>query len=415
MPDQSAQADSVGHSFGVTAWEPHIVPRLPFDPAGGIEHLLAQANSRRLADADHRLASRGLDPDVLLAASGVFPVEPYDAWSAAEIWTTIDEHLVYDDCRPPRLEFLADDSRDIDRDVPCRNAYELVRPDLGGLLSRLDSAVALTVRQLDGYSSVYGTIADDIETLTGQSCHLDGIVFGSGASFKDEPDSPILRVLIVADGQITVEVVDAPNWAVTAGQMCVVPADLNCRITASTRSLALRVPFRFPSLQQLRGLSAGRAHFHPALRADLPADLDRPVHSYAGSLFDGPEAFMDEVEQALSAVAMDDAVARLRMVLRPRPRHDPLQVLGSRRKENVMLRSCVQGGFLMGDGPDGAMLLGAGHQMAIADELIADFVPLLDGRVFSRDEVLARADQPEHLANAIDALLWIDLFEVVSP
>lgn len=352
---------------------------------------------------------------MLLATSGVCQVDSSDAWSAAALWSAIDEHLVYDDCRPPRLEFLADDSRDIDRDVPCRTAYELVRPDLGSLLARLDSAVALAVRQLDGYSLEYGAVADDIETLTGQSSHLDGIVFGTGASFSDEPDSPILRVLIVADGQITVDVVNASSWVVNAGHMCILPAGLSCRITASTRSLALRVPFPFPSLRQLRGLSAGRAHFHPALRADLPADLDRPVHSYAGSLFDGPGAFVDEVDQALSPAAMDDAVARLRMVLRPRPRHDPLQILGSRGVQGVMLRSCVQGGFLVGTGSDGAVLLAAGHQMSIADDLIDQFVPLLDGRVFSRDEVLAKAVQPEHLAEAIEALLWIDLFELVSP
>ena len=377
--------------------------------------MLAQANIRRLTDACRRLASRGLDPDALAATSGVCQVGPYDAWSAVALWSAIDDHLVYDDCRPPRLEFLADDARDIDREVACRTAYELVRPDLGSLLERLDGAVALTVRQLDAYSPLYGAIADDIETLTGQSCQLDGIVFGTGASFKDEPDSPILRILVVAEGKITVDVVDAPKWVVSAGHMCILPAGLTCQITASTRSLVLRVPFPFPSIQQLRGLSAGRAHFHPALRADLPADLDRLVHSYAGSLFDGPGVFLDEVEQALSAAAMDDAVARLRMVLRPRPRHDPLRVLDSRGVQGVVLRSCVQGGFAVGTGSDGAVLLAAGHQMAIADDLIDEFIPLLDGREFSRDEVLAAADQPEHLAEAIDALLWIDLFELVSP
>ena len=198
--------------------------------------------------------------------------------------------------------------------------------------------------------------------------------------------------------------------------------------------LALRLAIMRPTMLDLLGRAAGYAKYHPLLRADLPADLDRPTASYEGSLYDRSGAFGDELQTAIAGGGFEHAVAAQRAGQPPRTAQHlfaALAAIGVRDAvdqgsvggadtddqldETTELRCPLPGGVTVVANQEDPTIAARGAKLVLAPWLLDSLAPHLDGEPFTLGSLAAPTGRPlAEVGRAVRSLLDGDVLEAVG-
>ncbi len=408
------------------------------EPAGGaLDALAAGANLRRLDEARRRLHETwaGL-PDLVSQPPAVLaPVAAPALVIVDEVWDVVDHILRHDDARAGRISLGLDAAPTVDDQLLFDTSYEVHRPHLGPLAAKLAGHASIVLRAVGRHLPALEHLSADLETLVGRPVEADAVIFGPGSLHVDPAERGGHVLFVALDGTLTatpgsdtalgepdsgtergesrpptepLDVGSGEPLHLTPGRGVFAAAGTALRVTAGTTGLALRVRIPVVSTAQLRAQTSATARYHPLLRADLPTDLDGPVESYAGSLYDQPLAFHREVSGALAGPAQALAAARLRAWVPARVQaslldaravvHDTdLTVSGGTR-----LRCPLTAGLCLTDRPDGPALVAQGLVVELHPDLAERLVPHLDGRPFDPAPLLHDLAHLDELAELAD-------------
>ena len=198
--------------------------------------------------------------------------------------------------------------------------------------------------------------------------------------------------------------------------------------------LALRLAILRPTTLDLLSRASGYAKYHPLLRADLPADLDRPTASYEGSLYDRGGAFGDELSAAIAGGGFEHAVAGQRAGQPPRTGQRLLAALaaiGVRDSidqasvgagdtddafdETTELRCPLPGGVAVVANQDVPTIAARGAKLVVAPWLLDALAPHLDGEPFTLGSLVGPAGRPlVDVGRAVRSLLDVDVLEAMG-
>lgn len=386
---------------------------LPDPDAEGIEALAGGANRRRRDDAARRLERvlPGLvgSLDRPGAPTGATTVLCRESLDADDVWRVLDTVLIHDDARSGRLILELQAGADAsDGELQFATTYEIHRPNVGSLASKLVSGASVTVRSVERHLGVLAGLASDLTTLLGQPCHVDVIAFGPRSSHTDEGGRggdllivPLDAVLEVAtchdEGSETGPQPFGAPVEVAPGRAALIPSTERASVASPELALALRVILPIIDVPGLRSASAAAARYHPLLRADLPTDLDGPVSSYGGSLYDHPGSFHAEASIALGRGSQERAAAWVRAAIPPSPLHGLLAARRAATGPPPLLRAPLPGGVMLTRQGDRIALAAGGVVVTLHPELALRLVPRLDGRPFDPGPILD--DVRRHLSS----------------
>jgi hypothetical protein len=180
----------------------------------------------------------------------------------------------------------------------------------------------------------------------------------------------------------------------TAGHGLYIPRGWSHRVSGSeepSMHLAVSVPrLRY---DQLAGFVASLSGFWPLFRADVPFDRDRPVASYAGSVYDEPGRFATTVGQLADRAALEHGTAQWLAKL-PRRRRGRLStaIAAMRRTEwsDVVIQGSFPGGVVVLDEKSDPRLVAAALEPPADGDPDATVEPV---PVAPRERPLVAADQ----------------------
>ena len=199
--------------------------------------------------------------------------------------------------------------------------------------------------------------------------------------------------------------------------------------------LALRLAILRPTTLDLLSRAAGYAKYHPLLRADLPADLDRPTASYEGSLYDRGGALGDELSAAIAGGGFEHAVAGQRAGQPPRTGAAALRRPRRHRRprrrrsgvpsgagdtddtfdETTELRCPLPGGVTVVANQEVPTIAARGAKLVVAPWLLDALAPHLDGEPFTLGSLVGPAGRPlVDVGRAVRSLLDVDVLEAVG-
>ena len=381
----------------------HDLLRLPDASVGGVEGDLGRANERRLADARSRV-------DPIFDLSGAIEMCAGDpsttklieiglSVTVEEVWDAVDVAARHDGLSPGRISFgLAGADEGIDDEVPFVTTYGVNRPSVGAVAAKVVGRASLVVNGLEWFVPALEALVADLETVGGRPASAGVVLLAAGAVHLEDLATDVLilpldsrveavsLVRAVGSGDdpaagaeaCSPEMILEPGWGVVS------PRGRMLRLSAPDHAMALRVELPWSSeWEQTIGASAVSC-YHPLLRADLPTLLDRPIESYAGSLYEAPSVWRAEVRSVLTPAALDHWAARARASLAPRAsrRAGLSEAIDMCSELMGRARSPLHGGVMI-TSRDGAVELAAGGAAFKLDGHLLEVVsPHLDGRPF---------------------------------
>lgn len=303
----------------------------PVEPGRSpLDDALVAARGRATADATARLGTFLPSPAFAdLGPTGVRleATPPALDLGVDDARRLVDEVLTFEDNRPPRFGIGILGSSGGGDQVDFRTTYDLYRPTVGAVIEALEHGAVIAVNGIDGFHRGLSQLCADLHEVTGEAASADLLLLGATARFTVTADPGVDWFLLVLDGAVATD--DGTRRA-TTGQALAIGSRGRGRIEADgAPAVVVRVAVRHPTAAQLVETLVARAQRHPMFRADLPADLTAPVHSYGGSLLDQAGRFGSEasrlVDEAVVAthrtarfvptpprVALSDALALLR-------------------------------------------------------------------------------------------------------
>lgn len=391
--------------------------RFPEHGAAGWEPLVAAANHRRHADAVAEVtqafgtATPLLDPDaaaqldVLVTANLLDPTEAIDL---------LDHLLTFEDLRPPHLAVdIA--GTDVDDSVDLRATYDLLRPDVAQLERKMAAGAALLLRWIDEYHARLSELCEAIETITGAIARVELLRFTPGE--RRVPGSPGAedRILVVVDGCV--------DWHEPTGRGSTgpdrgifVPRGTDARFVTEDDGTLLVVDIGRTYDADLIDRAMQRSIYYPLLRADFPHSVNEPTKSYETNVFDRPNAFDEQVREAMAPVAFDEAAAFFRASLGTRSRQSLVALLQEHLDPSLQVRVCTPGGVMVVESPDGPFLSMGGVNVLLSGSLIESIAHRLDGRPFSiRDLEMDLAGTGSEAEWLVRSLAGLDLVDVAAP
>lgn len=336
--------------------------------------------------------------------------------SGEHLWALFDDLLTYEDMRLPHLGFELTGSGTHDR-VEMRASYDLLRPEVAEVGSKLMRGAAVLLRWLDEYDDPLWRLCCDIETITGVTTRVSGMLLPQGSRPLPQPPRDADRVIVPIDGQLDVEIAGRAGTTsrhrLAPGSAVVTPCEAGVLLAAPQRLFILVIDVGRARASSLLELAAHDAQFFPLLRADVPTSWLEPVHSYAGSLYDSPGAFATAVADVFTARAFDRAAATARSDIPLRPTQRLSDTLRETTGPTDGVRSPIAG-VVIAESAERWYAVAAGHRLLIDNESLEALAPFLDGRVSAERSLLESLGSVRHDAAAIvDGLVQLEIFERV--
>lgn len=384
----------------------HVI-RLPDPTAKGRDGLLGQANRRRLDDARAALTALVSRPDALInpGTAGAGLELDLDL-TGPEVAACAMAALAHDDMRMGRLTLLDGGTAGTappELGVNFDRTYGVDRPNLGDLAHWMGQGHGARLGAMEvalGWTSFAGAL----ETLAGLAVEVSVLILGPGGTYPLPRNRRGSTTVIAVDQPITTtRGVLGPGAAVALP----VGTDETFSVTDLTFALQVDVQSRGPMSMHQASLTA--AHFHPLLRADLPADLTEPSYSFGGAAWEHPDQLLAELDQVLGPHGQALAAAQSRALLPARPTTDLLTVIeiGTNLRQ---VRCPLPGGVMAARSRHGEHLAAASMAMTLADGLTELIAPHLDGRP---SDTSTWGLDPDTTAAVVDQLVLLELLEPV--
>ncbi len=134
---------------------------------------------------------------------------------------------------------------------------------------------------------------------------------------------------------------EPPVIDVASSEGLVVPPRWRLRIDEPGVHAFVTIAVERPVVEDLLRIAHDRSLYWPVFRADAPVDLDKPVASYGGSLFDEPDSFSRSVDSLASGGLWEQLWATTSASL---SRQAPLDARAARNAADALYRYCL-GGF----------------------------------------------------------------------
>ncbi len=362
--------------------------RLPRSEAAD-ERLIAAANHRRLEIAAARLQSTFDSIALLVADAGVRTPEQIgvrDLPGPTELWELVDDLFVHEDMRPPHLAFELTDAS-VDDQVDMRASYDVLRPDVHAVASKLAGGAALLLRWVDEYHPRLWAICSAIETMTGAHARLSLYIVPAGSRGVPEAPDNADRVIIPIDGELGIEMNGFGASAVVPGFALATPCGQRVTVSATNEVMILVLDVGRVRAADLIDLAGENARYFPAMRADVPASIGGPIHSYDGSIFDTAGSFRDTAAKVLTQDSLERAAAIRRSQLPNRIIQYLSDVLAFNKGADKMLLAPHSGGLLIAEGPEGVHAAISGMRLTLPADVTRAISPYLDGRSFAASEL----------------------------
>ena len=449
-PTSTPRADPPLVSVGPIA--PSDILRLPsFDDVS--ERQLARANQRRHDRAAHTIAAQlgrpleaVLEPESNHTTGYTSPTmwSLPTAWpDVAAIYEQLDNVIRHDDTRPGRLAIgLESALSGVTDELSFDTTYALHRPNNNQIAAKLADGASVVVRAVSRHLDGMDELVAALETLLGATTEADAILFGPGCTHVDTANRGGAVLVLPLDVELSAAVAmdsangdDTPGTSATppdehpitvpSGSAVTVGSDQSLRLRSSAAGVALRIVLPVPTRNQLWSQAATVARYHPLLRADLPTDLDAPIESYGGSLYERPGAFHAEASLALGQTPLMHALASVRAHVPTRSTCGLFDNQRARAGALPTLRAAIPGGAVLTNADDQQVLAASGVTLRIAAELATRLIPHLDGEVFdptplvegfapSSDDSRDNARDPNRAIEALKILLEAEILEVVT-
>ena len=450
-PASAPQADppliSVGH---IAASDILRIPSFDDDS----ERPLAEANKRRryraaLTVEAHlgRTLAAVLEPESNHSTDHTSPA----VWSLSTPWTgtagiydELDGVIRHDDTRPGRLTIgLESALPGVTDELSFDTTYALHRPNNNQIAAKLADGASVVVRAVSRHLDGMDELVAALETLLGATTEADAILFGPGSTHVDAANRGGAVLVLPLDIELSAAVptasphpgghlpdlsaafADQPPTAIPPGSLVTVGPDQSLRLRSDLAGVALRIVLPLPTRNQLWSQAATVARYHPLLRADLPTDLDAPIESYGGSLYERPGAFHAEASLALGQTPLMHALASVRAHVPTRSTCGLFDNQRARAGALPTLRAAIPGGAVLTNADDQQVLAASGVTLRIAAELATRLIPHLDGEVFdptplvegfapSSDDSRDNARDPNRAIEALKILLEAEILAVVA-
>ena len=414
------------------------------------ERAVAQANTRRRDQASATVDERiGRSPEAELRhrrelTDSMTPL----MWDLPERWTgvtsiyeQIDNIMRHDDTRPGRLTIGLESAQPgVTEELSFDTTYGLHRPNMNHISRTLTGGASMVLRAVGRHMDDVNELVAALETLLGAAMEADAILFGPDSTHFDPADrgGAVLVIPLDVDLSATIEPAALTHEGepsletmatieetatVSPGSAVAGYTDHSLRLRADTAGIALRIVLPSPTRTQLWSHAVTLARHHPLLRADLPTDLDAPVHSYAGSLYDRPGAFHAEASMSFGATPTMHALATLRAQVPTRAASGLFDNLRSQPDCLPTLRAGIPGGITLTGAVD--HLAASGMALHIAPQLAELLIPHLDGAPFDPTPIVnafagesvptpPESHHPNPAIEALEILLHAELLEVVA-
>ncbi len=414
-PTSTPRADPPLVSVGPIA--PSDILRLPsFDDVS--ERQLARANQRRHDRAAHTIAAQlgrpleaVLEPESNHTTGYTSPTmwSLPTAWpDVAAIYEQLDNVIRHDDTRPGRLTIgLESALSGVTDELSFDTTYALHRPNTNQIAAKMADGASVVVRAVGRHLDEMDELVAALETLLGATTEADAILFGPGSTHVDAANRGGAVLVLPLDIELSAAVptasphpgghlpdlsaafADQPPTAIPPGSLVTVGPDQSLRLRSDLAGVALRIVLPLPTRNQLWSQAATVARYHPLLRADLPTDLDAPIESYGGSLYERPGAFHAEASLALGQTPLMHAMASVRAHV---PARSTCGLFDNRRGlagTLPTLRAGIPGGVMLTNADDQQVLVASGMTVRISAELATLLTPHLDGEVFDPTPLVA--------------------------
>lgn len=415
------------------------------------EQALAQANRRRrdrAASKVERLLGRSLEtvlepPDS--ESDGASPttwVAPLPWADTSSMYEQVDGVIRHDDARPGRLTIDLETAQPgVTDGLGFDTTYALHRPSTNQIAATLAGGASVVVRAVGRHLDDVNELVAALETLLGAAIEADAILFGPGSTHVDAATRGGAVLIFALDVDVSATVsqapvetdeatgpgtafLDSPSINILAGSVATVSPNRALRLRAEEAGMALRIMLPVPTCRQLWTQAAAIARYHPLLRADLPTDLDAPIESYAGSLYERPGAFHAEIALAMGQTPIMHALASVPAQVPTRSCNGLFDNLRDSPDFPTTLRASIPGGIALTNADDQQVLVMGGMTVRIASELAPMLIPHLDGEPFnpapiidalaaSPDVAQAGGPQTNLALEALLILLNAEILEVV--
>lgn len=390
--------------------------RLPTLGASDLDEAVAAANLRRLDDAIATIATtfRPADPIV-----GTHPVtepstiEAVDLPTAGELGDLVDHMLVHEDMRPPHLGFDVEGTDAHDR-IDLRTAYDLLRPDVPEIASKILAGGAVVLRWVDDHHSGLSVLCEAIETVTGTPAGAEVLMCGAGLRTVPGSPSPSDRLLATLDSPATCAVGNHVAELHT-GKALVLPAGCTPILEAPQGGTFLLLEVRRVADADLVDMASASTRFYPLLRADVPVMPHRPAESYEGNVHESPAGYASQVRTAMGPDSFERAAALMRAMVMPRSRQTLGSVMPDRLPDETQVRSPAPGGVLMATDAGRPAIGVGGLRMLLPERILAAVAAMLDGRPVSAVTIRRALGGPSPEADAVlNDLLRLEVLDVVG-
>jgi hypothetical protein len=384
--------------------------RLPNPDGGPLDRAAVAANQRRCTDARHVFSTWFPQLDDLLPPSHPAVTECTPRLALSDLVALIDELLVFDDCRPPRLRVEAPPRRDRDAEIPFRSTYDLFRPDVGTLLASTMAGSALVLSSIERHHLRLVELVRAVETILGPSAGVDAVVAETSSRLSLEQRDDVAALVIPLLGSVTTvdqEIGPGRAIALPGGEAAVLD------FAGPMRALILWLPV--VSVRRLAAnVAVAAARRHPLIRADYPVDPDTPVLSYGGSFLDAPGRYGDLLAEVLTSDELGRSVATLRASARPHLTGPFRLAAGALADLPTRIRACSTGGVMMVDTNLRTLPVLSGVSIDAADEVLEYLVAKADGRPFDTSAWRAAAGcSRSDLAHLVAELVVAGLVEAL--
>lgn len=380
---------------------PHGAPlRLPAPSGTPLEAAAAAANLRRLDDAREVVSRWFPTGDRLLPPSEIVEIEATPLLDATNLDGLVDELLVFDDERPPRLRVGAPPGLEADAEIPFRTTYELYRPDVGTLFASAVRGSALLLSSVERHDPRLVDLVRSLETILGPTAGVDLVVSEAAAALDLGRLEETALLVVPVRGSL-----DVAGHGVSPGRAVALPERSDVVLHCVERSLVLLLWLPVWSVRRTVANAAMAVRRHPLLRADFPIDPAVPVHSYGGSFLDEPGRYQELLAEVITPDEIGRAVATLRASARPHLESTFETAAAALVRLPSTMRVCATGGVMVIDHERSVAPVVSGVRLDAAPEVLLAVTEGADGRPFDTASMprLSGADPGPLLAEMIVA------------